>query len=243
MGGWHHQLNAHEFEQTLGDSEGQGVLACCSPWGHKKSDTTERIDKYEGRYVEGKNICCVLLLSGLVFKRKPKKQKYSKVKKELEFPFPIRTINEIIPLRWFPARHFEMRAAAAAAAKSRQSCPTLRPHRRKPTRFPRPWDSPGKNTGVGCHFLLQCRRVKSEREVAKSCPTLRDPMDFSLPGSSIHGIFQALRHNLWPRTQGTLASEGCICLSLSLSLSVSLSHTHRVDLRFYQKSHNLWLSL
>ena len=122
MGGWHHQLNAHEFEQTLGDSEGQGVLACCSPWGHKKSDTTERIDKYEGRYVEGKNICCVLLLSGLVFKRKPKKQKYSKVKKELEFPFPIRTINEIIPLRWFPARHFEMRAAAAAAAKSPMNC-------------------------------------------------------------------------------------------------------------------------
>ena len=56
---------------------------------------------------------------------------------------------------------------------------------------PRPWDSPGKNTGVGCHFLLQCMKVKSEREVAQSCPTLSDPMDCSLPGSSIHGIFQA----------------------------------------------------
>ena len=56
---------------------------------------------------------------------------------------------------------------------------------------PRPWDSPGKNTGVGCHFLLQCRKVKSESEVAQSCPTLSDPMDCSLPGSSIHGIFQA----------------------------------------------------
>ena len=55
----------------------------------------------------------------------------------------------------------------------------------------RPWGSPGKNTGVGCHFLLQCMKVKSESEVAQSCPTLRDPMDCSLPGSSIHGIFQA----------------------------------------------------
>jgi len=59
------------------------------------------------------------------------------------------------------------------------------------TRLPHPWDSPGKNTGVGCHFLLQCMKVKSESEVAQSCPTLSDPMDCSLPGSSIHGIFQA----------------------------------------------------
>ena len=66
----------------------------------------------------------------------------------------------------------------------------MRPHRRRPTRLPRPWDSPGKNTGVGCHFLLQCMKVKSESEVALSCPTLRDPMDCSLPGSSIHEIFQ-----------------------------------------------------
>ena len=80
---------------------------------------------------------------------------------------------------------------AAAAAKSLQSCPTLRPHRRQPTRLPCPWDSPGKNTGVGCHFLLQCMKVKSESEVAQSCPTLSDPMDCSPPGSSIHGIFQA----------------------------------------------------
>ena len=68
---------------------------------------------------------------------------------------------------------------------------SVRPHRRQPTRLPRPWDSPGKNTGVGCHFLLQCRKVKSESEVAQSCLTLRDLMDCSLPGSSIHGIFQA----------------------------------------------------
>ena len=65
------------------------------------------------------------------------------------------------------------------------------PQRRQPTRLPRPWDSPGKNTGVGCHFLLQCMKVKSEREVTQSCPTLSNPMNCSLPGSSIHGIFQA----------------------------------------------------
>ena len=68
---------------------------------------------------------------------------------------------------------------------------SVRPHRRQPTRLPRPWDSPGKNSGVGCHFLLQCMKVKSESEVAQSCPTLSDPMDCSPPGSSIHGIFQA----------------------------------------------------
>ena len=68
---------------------------------------------------------------------------------------------------------------------------SVRPHRRQPTRFPCPWGSPGKNTGVGCHFLLQCVKVKSEGEVAQSCLTLSDPMDCSLPGSSVHGIFQA----------------------------------------------------
>ena len=67
----------------------------------------------------------------------------------------------------------------------------MRPHRRQPTGLCRPWDSPGKNTGVGCHFLLQCMKVKSESEVAQSCLTLSDPMNYSLPGSSFHGIFQA----------------------------------------------------
>ena len=67
----------------------------------------------------------------------------------------------------------------------------MRPHGRQPTRLPHPWDSPGKNTGVDCHFLLQCMKVKSESEVAQLCPTLSDPTDCSLPGSSIHGIFQA----------------------------------------------------
>ena len=68
---------------------------------------------------------------------------------------------------------------------------SVRPHRRQPTRLACPWDSLGKNTGVGCHFLPQCIKVKSQSEVAQSCPTLSDPMDCSLPGSSVHGIFQA----------------------------------------------------
>ena len=65
------------------------------------------------------------------------------------------------------------------------------PHRWQPTRLRHPWDSPGKNTGVGCPVLLQCVKVKSESEVIQSCPTLNDPMDWSPPGSSVHGIFQA----------------------------------------------------
>ena len=68
---------------------------------------------------------------------------------------------------------------------------SVRPHRWQPTRLCCPWDSPGKNTGVGCPFLLQCMEVKSESQVGQSCPTLCDPMDCSLPGSSAHGIFQA----------------------------------------------------
>ena len=80
--------------------------------------------------------------------------------------------------------------SAAAAAKLLQSCPNLCDPI-EPTRLPRPWDSPGKNTGVGCHFLLQCMEVESESEVTQSFPTLSDPMVCSPPGSSIHGIFQA----------------------------------------------------
>ena len=68
---------------------------------------------------------------------------------------------------------------------------SVQPHRRQPNRLRSPLDSPGKNTGVGCHFRLQCMKVKSESEVSQSCLTLCDPMDCSLPGSSIHGIFQA----------------------------------------------------
>ena len=78
---------------------------------------------------------------------------------------------------------------------------SVRPHRRQPIRLPGPWDSPGKNTGVGCHFLLQCMKVKSESEVTQSCLIFSDPMDCSLPGSSIHGIFP-----------GKSTGVGCHCL-------------------------------
>ena len=86
---------------------------------------------------------------------------------------------------------------------------SVQPHRQQPTRLPRPWDSPGKNTGVGCHFLLQCMKVQSESEAAQSCLTLSDPMDCSLPGSSIHGIFQA-----------TVLESGAIAFSASKKHSV-----------------------
>ena len=99
-------------------------------------------------------------------------------------------------------------------AKSLQSCLTVRPHRRQPTRLPHPRDSPGKNTGVGCHFLLQCRKVKSETEVAPSCPTLCDPMDCSPPGSSVHGIFQA-----------RVLEWGAIAFSVTSLISIRLFST------------------
>ena len=108
------------------------------------------------------------------------------------------------------------------------------PHRRQPTRLSRPWDSPGKNTGVGCHFLLQCMKVKSESEVAQSCPTLSDPMDCSLPDSSFHGIFQARvlewgaiassRVRVW-RTNSKLAIQRCELLRTFLQQTTTLSHS------------------
>ena len=99
---------------------------------------------------------------------------------------------------------------------------SVRPQRRQPTRLPHPWDSPGKNTGVGCHFLLQCMKVKSESEVVQSHLTLSDPMDCSLPGSSIHGIFQArvrsgvpLSSPFLPHTYSQMEVD---CTKISLSV-------------------------
>ena len=106
-----------------------------------------------------------------------------------------------------------MLGAAAAAAKSRQLCPTLRdPIDGSPTMLLCPWDSPGKNIGVGCHFLLQCMKVKSESEVAQSCLTFSHPMDCSLRGSSIHGISQArvLEWGAHPPWSGTTVT---ICMT------------------------------
>ena len=87
------------------------------------------------------------------------------------------------------------------------------PHRWQPTRLPCPWDSPGKNTGVGCHFLLQCMKVKTESEVAQSCPTCSNPMDCSPPGSSDHGIFQA-RVLEWGATAFSMVMPGDIWIRL-----------------------------
>ena len=116
---------------------------------------------------------------------------------------------------------------SAAAAKSLQSCPTLRPHRPQPTRLPHPWDSPGKNTGVGCHFFLQCMKVKSESEVAQSCPTLRDPMDCMQPT-------RLLRPWDFP---GESTAVGSIAFSVSLSeeelkVAVTLSSRAGFDLLY-----------
>ena len=88
---------------------------------------------------------------------------------------------------------------------------SVQPHRRQPNMLPHPWDSPGKNTGVGCHLLLQCMKMKSESEVTQSCPTRSHPMDCSPPSSSIHGIFQA-------RIQESVA----------IDFSVSYHHTSEI---------------
>ena len=103
----------------------------------------------------------------------------------------LRTLHESIKPQSQWVSSF-LKLSAAVAAKPLQSClNSVRPLRRQPTRLPRSWDSPGKNTEGGCHFLLQCVKVKIESEVAQSCLTHSDPMDLSLSGSSIHGIFQA----------------------------------------------------
>ena len=82
---------------------------------------------------------------------------------------------------------------------------SLRPHELQPSKLLCPRNFPGNNTGVGCHFLLQCMKVKSESEVAQLRPTLSDLMDCSLPGSSFHGIFQAIILE-W----GAIAFSSCI---------------------------------
>ena len=103
---------------------------------------------------------------------------------------------------------------------------SVRPHRRQPTRLPCPQDSSGKNTGVGCHFLLQCMKVKSESEVTQSCPTLSDPVDCSPPGSTVHGIFQA-RGLEW----GAIAfSAGCVYICLNAQTDRGPGETHQQGL-------------
>ena len=102
---------------------------------------------------------------------------------------------------------------------------SARPYRRQPTRLRHPWDSPGKNTGVGCHFLLQCMKVKSQSEVAQLCPTLCDPMDCSLPGFSVHGIFQA-RVLEW----GAIAFSGKTVWRFLKNIGINLSYDPAIPL-------------
>jgi len=123
----------------------------------------------------------------------------------------------------------------AAAAKSRQSCPTLCDPIDGSPPGSGPWDSPGNNTGVGCHFLLQCMKVKSESEVAQLSPTVRDPMDCSPPGSSVHGISQArvlewvaiAKHPLmavWIIGNLSSLQRVLLCISLYANLSAFLKY-------------------
>ena len=131
------------------------------------------------------------------------------------------------------------------------------PHRRQPTRPRHPWDSPGKNTGVRCHFLLQCMKVKSESEVAQSCPTLSDPVDCSLPGSSVHGIFQARvlewiaisfsRGSSWPRNQTWVSRIAGRCFTVWATREATpgdlLKHTGRSGSGSYEVTALPWFPM
>ena len=153
------------------------------------------------------------------------------------FVFWMLNFKPAFPLSYFTFIKNLFSSSSHAAAASVVS-DSVRPHRWQPTRLLHPWDSPGKNTGVGCHFLLQCREVQSESEVAQSCLTRSDTMDCSLPGSSVHGVFQArvgCYHLHIPaiKVRGICISSCycsvahltilCIQLGISFPLSFSLS--------------------
>ena len=115
---------------------------------------------------------------------------------------------------------------------------SARPLKWQPTRLPRPWDSPGKNTGVGCHFLLQCMKVKSESEIAQSCPIPSDPMDCTIPGSSVHGIFQQEYWSGVPLPSPTLRPRQQIYF---LSLEICLVWTFPINEIIYYVTFCAWL--
>ena len=145
------------------ECHGQRSLAGCSPWGHKELDMTEQLLNNDTYSVS-------LIQSYLL--------DFYRMHKMDSFP----ALQE----------HIVFCCCCCCCCVASVVSDSMRPRRvRQPTRLPHPWDSPGKNTGVGCHFLLQCMKVESESEFAQSCPTLSDPMDCNLPGFSIHGIFQA----------------------------------------------------
>ena len=104
----------------------------------------------------------------------------------------------------------------------------MRPHSRQPTRLPRPWDSPGKSTRVGYHFLLQYMKVKSESEVAQSCPTLHNPMDCSLPGSSVHRIFQEEYFTTSAPEKESEVTQSCLTFCDQINYSLPGSSLHGI---------------
>ena len=111
--------------------------------------------------------------------------------RDITLPTKVHLVKAMVfPVVMYGCESWTIKKAAAAAVPSVIS-DSVQPHRQQTIRLRRPWDSPGKNTGVGCHFLLQCMKMKSENEVAQLCLTLHHPMGCSLPGSSVHGIFQA----------------------------------------------------
>jgi len=118
---------------------------------------------------------------------------------------------------------------------------SVQPHRRQPTRLPRPWDSPGKNTGVGCHFLLQCMKVKSESEVPQSCLTLSDPMDYSPPGPPSMGFS---RQEYWSGVPlpSPVPLYWCIYIYNCYSFFLDWSFGHYV-VSFFVSFHSLYFSL
>ena len=174
-----------------GESHGQRSLVGCSPWGRKKSDTTERLSFHFSLSCIGEGNgnppqCSCLenprdrgawwaAFHGVA-------QSWTRLK---------RLSSSSGSIEWEGCHIIMSFCCCCCCYVASVVSDSVRPHRWQPTRLPCPWDSPGKNTGVGCHFLLQCMKVKSERKVAQLCPTLSDPMDCSLPGSSIHGSFQA----------------------------------------------------
>ena len=174
-----------------GESHGHRSLVGCSPWRRKEVDTTNPLTHYWPIKVAW---VTPLNFTKCFHNKCPKKEAENERFRGRGLP-KTQTVNaRVLDLRnytWSLCTAWMEINRHVAAAKSLQSCLTVWPHRRQPTRLPCPWDSPGKNTGVGFHFLLQCMKVRSESEVAQSCPTLSHPMDCSLPGSSVYGIFQA----------------------------------------------------
>jgi len=151
-----------------GKSHGRRSLAGCRPWGLEESDTTERLHFHF-------SLSCIGEGNG-------NPPQYSCLENSMDRGAGWATVCGAIKNWTRLSEHSCCCQVASVVSVS------VWPHRRQPTRLPHPWDSPGKNTGVGCHFLLQCMKVKSESEVAQLCLTLCDPMDCSLPGYSIHGI-------------------------------------------------------